>query len=141
MEKAADWPNTLSLAFVEELYARYLADAGSVSPDWREYFDGLGDVGPFADTPRIGPSFRPRSVFAAESGANGRAAVAGAVDALDFAVRQDRVDQLIRAYRVRGHMVAKIDPLGLPRPEQPELGLAVRVRLIASRVVGERGSP
>ncbi|MCA9598302.1 MAG: 2-oxoglutarate dehydrogenase E1 component [Myxococcales bacterium] len=121
MEKAADWPNTLSLAFVEELYARYLADAGSVSPDWREYFDGLGDVGPFADTPRIGPSFRPRSVFAAESGANGRAAVAGAVDALDFAVRQDRVDQLIRAYRVRGHMVAKIDPLGLPRPEQPEL--------------------
>ena len=34
---------------------------------------------------------------------------------------QDRVDQLIRNYRVRGHMVAAIDPLGLPRPPQPEL--------------------
>ena len=38
-----------------------------------------------------------------------------------MAVLQDRVDQLIRAYRVRGHMVAEIDPLGMPRPHQPEL--------------------
>ena len=36
---------------------------------------------------------------------------------------QDRVDQLIRAYRVRGHMVAHINPLNLPRPHQPELDL------------------
>jgi 2-oxoglutarate dehydrogenase E1 component len=28
---------------------------------------------------------------------------------------------LIRSYRVRGHLVAKIDPLGLPRPPHPEL--------------------
>ncbi len=40
---------------------------------------------------------------------------------MEAAVRQDRVDQLVRAYRVRGHMVAQIDPLGLPRPPQPEL--------------------
>ena len=30
-------PNTLSLAFVEELYARYLKDPSSVSDDWRRY--------------------------------------------------------------------------------------------------------
>jgi 2-oxoglutarate dehydrogenase E1 component len=42
-------------------------------------------------------------------------------DTLDIAIRQDRVDQLVRAYRVRGHMVAKIDPLGMPRPATPEL--------------------
>ncbi len=40
---------------------------------------------------------------------------------MDHAVRQDRVDQLIRAYRVRGHMIAKIDPLDMPRPEHREL--------------------
>jgi 2-oxoglutarate dehydrogenase E1 component len=39
----------------------------------------------------------------------------------DAAVLQDRVDQLVRAYRVRGHMVALIDPLGLPRPDCAEL--------------------
>jgi 2-oxoglutarate dehydrogenase E1 component len=41
--------------------------------------------------------------------------------AMDLAVRQDRVDQLVRAYRVRGHMIANIDPLGMPRPQHPEL--------------------
>ena len=33
-----------------------------------------------------------------------------------FAFLQDRVDQLVRAYRVRGHLTADIDPLGRPRP-------------------------
>jgi 2-oxoglutarate dehydrogenase E1 component len=41
--------------------------------------------------------------------------------ASDMAVRQDRVDQLVRAFRVRGHMISKVDPLGLPRPHYEEL--------------------
>src|SRR5690606_24925311 len=80
----------------------------------------------FSQRPQIGPSFSPPSLFnagprvvtnGAKVGANG-GGVAGVPDA---AVRQDRVDALVRAYRVRGHMMAKIDPLGLPRPTQPEL--------------------
>lgn len=39
----------------------------------------------------------------------------------DAALWQDRLDQLVRAFRVRGHMSAQLDPLGLPRPEPPEL--------------------
>ncbi|MBX2811911.1 MAG: 2-oxoglutarate dehydrogenase E1 component [Myxococcales bacterium] len=35
--------------------------------------------------------------------------------------RQDRVDQLIRAYRVRGHLLADLDPLGRPKAPYPEL--------------------
>jgi 2-oxoglutarate dehydrogenase E1 component len=35
--------------------------------------------------------------------------------------KQESVDLLIRNYRVRGHLIAKIDPLGIPRPMQPEL--------------------
>jgi len=38
-----------------------------------------------------------------------------------LAFLQDRVDQLVRAYRVRGHLMAEIDPLGRPRPGLPEL--------------------
>ncbi len=34
---------------------------------------------------------------------------------------QDRVDQLVRAFRVRGHLAAQLDPLGFERPDQPEL--------------------
>jgi len=39
-------------------------------------------------------------------------------------VLQHRVDQLVRAYRVRGHMAATVDPLGRERPRPPELDAA-----------------
>src|SRR5688500_7074189 len=66
-------PNPLSLAFAEALYADYLNDPNSVSADWREYF---AKVGPddFAKEPRLGPNFRPASLFnppAPTNGANG----------------------------------------------------------------------
>jgi 2-oxoglutarate dehydrogenase E1 component len=114
-----------SLGFAEQLYARYVDDASSVPADWRRYFDALG---PNGASVRLGPSFRPRSVFNPRGNGVDRAAATSpewtdqpmlGID--DAAVRQDRVDQLIRAYRVRGHMIAQIDPLGLPRPQQPEL--------------------
>jgi 2-oxoglutarate dehydrogenase E1 component len=54
-------------------------------------------------------------------GAHAALAIATAPGASDMAVRQDRVDQLVRAFRVRGHMIAKVDPLGLPRPHYEEL--------------------
>ncbi len=110
-------PNSLSLGFIEELYASYARDPKSVSADWRRYFQRLGNgqAGP----PRLGPSFRPSSVFnpPGRSEAHG----AASVRELEMALLQDRVDQLIRAYRVRGHMMANIDPLGMPRPHLPEL--------------------
>ena len=34
---------------------------------------------------------------------------------------QDRVNNLVREYRVRGHLIANLDPLGLQRSETPEL--------------------
>src|SRR5262249_39838246 len=39
----------------------------------------------------------------------------------DRALLQERVDRLVHAYRVRGHIVAHVDPLGQPRPAPPEL--------------------
>ncbi len=43
------------------------------------------------------------------------------VSDLQTANRQECVDQLIREYRVRGHMIARVDPLDSPRPELAEL--------------------
>ena len=39
----------------------------------------------------------------------------------EIAAMQDRVYLLTRLYRVRGHRIAQVDPLGLPRPVPPEL--------------------
>ncbi len=98
---------------------------------------GLG-----AAVTQIGPSFRPSSLFnPPRMNAPGAATTApriaapttpartttpqtsatAAADQWHMAVLQDRVDQIIRAYRVRGHLVAQLDPLGFPRPALPEL--------------------
>jgi 2-oxoglutarate dehydrogenase E1 component len=103
-------PGTLNLSFLEGLYADYLRDRDSVMPEWRDYFDRLGNGD--GDGVKFGPSFRPFSLFNPPS--------ARPVDGV-LEAKQERVDQLIRAYRFRGHMIARINPLGFPRSYPPEL--------------------
>ncbi|MCB1187391.1 2-oxoglutarate dehydrogenase E1 component [bacterium] len=104
-----------SLAFMEGLYEDYLRDPQSVSESWRRYFasfEGNGDSG--AREFQLGPSFPARSIF----NGNGHGSNGASMAAADL---QDRVDQLVRLFRVRGHMIAKLDPLGRPRPHFEEL--------------------
>ena len=61
-------PNSLSLSFVEGLYADYVRNAESVSPDWRRYFDELTPVG----TPNGNGNGAPKAVAVdAAPGASG----------------------------------------------------------------------
>ncbi len=116
-------PNNLSLGFVEALYADYLRDPASVSEDWRAYFQGLAaesSEAAFRARPQLGPSLKAPGLFSAGAaaaslnGRNGHAPHSGAEGPASIAALQDRADQMVRAYRVRGHLFARIDPLGLP---------------------------
>ena len=106
---------TQNLEFAETQLESYLRDRNSVSPDWRDYFDELkvADSGLTAEA--MSAPFQAESIFRRTSG--------GRVDpsASDAAVLQERLEQLIRSYRVRGHIVAKIDPLNAERPRPAEL--------------------
>lgn len=114
-----DLPNAQNLAFIEELYAQYLDNRSSVSDEWQSYFEKNMNGETRAASVR-GPSFQKRSIFNPASG-GGSSMVTEEI--ADQARLQDRVNQLIRNYRVRGHMIAKIDPLGRPRPVPRELEL------------------
>jgi 2-oxoglutarate dehydrogenase E1 component len=106
-----------NLAFLERLYADYVADPQSIPADYRAYFTDLrrrNGHGHF----RLAPSFERRSLF---HGAGRGLEPATPLPAVDQALLQERVAQLIRNYRVRGHTIARIDPLDRPRPESPEL--------------------
>ncbi|MBS0526970.1 MAG: 2-oxoglutarate dehydrogenase E1 component [Proteobacteria bacterium] len=119
--------------FIEELYARFLEDPDKVDPDWRAFFEALaeerGDVlaevrgaswapnkarvidVPDAEMPRLAAN---RNVKA-----NGGAMpLAGAGEEAIRAAAYDtsRAFMLIRSYRIRGHLEADLDPLGLIRP-------------------------
>jgi len=127
-------------AFVEDLYANWSADPNSVEPSWRAFFaslhDSAGDVKRAAAEPawtqKAAPAARPDWLSAidglwpaveaklgariAERGAAADSAAAAAVSS--DAVRAATLDSLraimmIRAYRMRGHLKANLDPLGI----------------------------
>ncbi len=110
-------PNSHNLGFVEALHAQYVKDPSSLEPEWRRYFEELAAGNGATKEVKLGPSFRPASIFRAASPARSN----GTVREADAASLQDRVVQMVRAYRVRGHMIAAIDPLGGERAAQPEL--------------------
>ena len=120
MQDEERWPNSLSLAFIEDLYTDYLRDPESVSPDWRCYFKTLsGGNGAAQPIARIARASNPP----ASSARRARAAPTAPTSARtrNWPPSSIGVDQLIRNYRVRGHIVARVDPLGMERPEPPEL--------------------
>ncbi len=108
-----------SLPFVEELYADYLRNPQNVPGDWRAYFESLGANGDGQPQPLSEVVFGRRSLFHS-TGANGSQPAAALADK---ALLQERVDRLIHAFRVRGHIIARVDPLGQMRPVPPELTL------------------
>ncbi len=98
-------------AFIEELYERFLADPKAVDPPWREYFASLGAGGP-RDV-----AHGPLRERLAEATRRPGAAAAPAAEAAS--AKQGAVSRLIQVYANRGHLAAKLDPLGLqaaPRP-------------------------
>ena len=118
-------PNSSNLDFIEIIYADYERDPDSVPPDWQRYFQSLDSVaGPGSNgSTQLGPTFETASIFnpsgvsVAPINSDGQAALTIAAKE-----RQEAVTQLIRNYRVRGHLLAQLDPLGRDRKyDIPEL--------------------
>ena len=96
-------------AYLEAQYESWLEDPSSVVEHWRNYFEQLPVVNGVAqDTAHS--KIREQFYQIAKQSRSGLATPA--VDAnLDHERKQVRVQQLINAYRMRGHQWAHIDPL------------------------------
>ncbi|ALR06242.1 2-oxoglutarate dehydrogenase E1 component [Xylella fastidiosa] len=97
-------------AYIEDLYEQYLVSPNSVDPKWKAYFDGFkgrdaGDI--------------PHSAVIAHITDTAKQSVKAKSrqDASDE--RERNIGRLITAYRSRGHLSARIDPLGLTPPSNP----------------------
>jgi 2-oxoglutarate dehydrogenase E1 component len=114
--------------FIAELYARYIEDPAAVDPSWQRFFAELQDDGRSVLQDLRGASWAPRRPVVIVNG-NGAAAAPvvapglSGVEAMKAAAKDSiRARMLIRAYRVRGHLEASLDPLELkPRERHPEL--------------------
>ncbi len=123
---ADDFLHGGNAVFIAELYEQYLRDPSSVDESWTVFFAGLKSNGRVseASAPAAWGRMRPQVIG---NGQEQGAACNKAIGVLTEGGRQATLDSiralmLIRAYRVRGHLYAKLDPLGLHEPEyHPEL--------------------
>ena len=134
--------------YLEQLYARYASDPNAVDEAWQAFFAQLGDGEVDVKREAAGPSWArtdwppqpnddltgaltgeyPAAPEAKEAGnkIKAKAAEAG-VQISDDAIKRAVLDSvralmLIRAYRIRGHLAADLDPLGLrEQAYRPEL--------------------
>ena len=131
--------------YVEQLYARYADNPGAVDESWQAFFRSLGDAPTDAKAEAAGPSWAradwppqpaddltaaldgqwPAEPEAAGKKIKDKAAEKG-VTLDESQVRAAVLDSvralmIIRAYRIRGHLIADLDPLGMranePHPE------------------------
>ncbi|MGB0681519.1 MAG: 2-oxoglutarate dehydrogenase E1 component [Magnetovibrionaceae bacterium] len=112
--------------YIAEIYSRYLQNPNSVDPSWVSFFNDLNDEAQVVLDELRGASWAPdgNKVVGAPgnaltASAPAKGAPAKAAPAADPAdTRQATLDSIralmmIRTYRVRGHLIANLDPLRL----------------------------
>lgn len=110
--------NEYNLDYIDDLYVQYVRDPSSVSEGWRQYFEQFLVVHR-PDTSSEAQKDQPTS---SPAGTTANPETSSGLDQAIWLSRiQDRVNNLVREYRVRGHLIANLDPLGLQRSETPEL--------------------
>jgi len=115
-------------SFIEELYLKYINNPENVPQSWREFFDGLDEDQQIIQTEIQGPSWSPKKnnisqiidkvKISAEDNFTKKELLSNG----DLATRDGyekekeqsvKAIALIRAYRIRGHLIANLDPLGM----------------------------
>jgi len=126
--------------FIEQLYGKYLDNPKAVDQHWQQFFAGLEDNAGDAKRQVDGPSWQRPDWPPAESGelvsafdgnwpalpkapaATGKSSQPSLEEVRRATTDSVRVLMMIRAYRVRGHLAADLDPLKLrDRVPQPDL--------------------
>src|SRR5580698_10788074 len=108
--------NGSNAQFIAQLYAKWVSAPNSVDPDFAALFAALDDEAKSVLTDATGASWAPRPAAfePPAAGTSGQSTSAPAsADTRASTLDSIRALMLIRAYRVRGHLEAQLDPLNL----------------------------
>ncbi|PID42205.1 MAG: 2-oxoglutarate dehydrogenase E1 component [Proteobacteria bacterium] len=110
-----------NLAYVEELFEKYLSDPNNVPEEWRNYFEKLPRVDDTITADISHSSIREQFLHISKNKhllSSSTATTTPASVTSEHEKKQIKVLQLINAYRFRGHQKASLDPLGLMQREK-----------------------
>src|SRR5690348_8660225 len=128
--EATSFLGGIDTAFVESLYAQYLENPETVDDSWRGYFAELGQRGLTPAQLGRGPRWKPEppatddgEIVGALTGLWPTRKVEASTRDLRAASQESiRAIQLVRAFRVIGHLEADLDPLHIsPRVPHAQL--------------------
>ena len=114
-------------AFIEEYYSEYLKEPNKLPEGWKDFFDGLKENKETISKTLEGPSWAPKKknkkddldleVILKENTLENNEPINIPLTQ-ESAKNSIRAIMLIRAYRIRGHLIANLDPLGLMKREE-----------------------
>ena len=114
-------------AFIEQMYLKYLNKDKDLSTEWKIYFEKLNEETSVAMKELEGPSWGKKTKFksvqleniVSKNKDNGfsKNENYNSADFKEASNESIKAIALIRAYRIRGHLLAKLDPLGLSTTE------------------------
>ena len=111
--------------FINEFYADYISDPNSLPKSWKIFFDGLSDDEKLIYDNHIGPSWSPQkknrklSPRIKEASVNEENQSDLGLTSVKQATKDSvRAIMLVRAYRIRGHLIANLDPLSIQKKEE-----------------------
>ena len=115
--------NAANTAFFADLYDQYLRYPDSVEPSWRAFFQGF-DFGVESTLSEEDLSELVNTTVAfSEPTTNGSSTAPGATVIPDKVLKEFKVIQLIDAYRTRGHLFTKTNPVRERRKYVPDLSI------------------
>ena len=127
--KKTSFLSGINSEFINQLYSDYLSDRSSLPEGWQEFFDGLSDDEKLILSDLNGPSWSPEKKIKtfkpilSEDRIDDKQNEELKLDSIKLASKDSvRAIMLIRAYRIRGHLIANLDPLSIQKKEEhPEL--------------------
>lgn len=112
-----------NVAYVEELYELFLRDPNQVPAEWREEFNKLPRVHDRVAQDVPHSTVRDHFLYLAKNKKHTAPVPVSSVSS-EHEKKQVRVLRMINAFRVRGHQIAQLDPLGIQKREHvPDLDL------------------
>ncbi|SVA88241.1 uncharacterized protein METZ01_LOCUS141095, partial [marine metagenome] len=109
-------------SFIKELYLKYLNNPKSIPQSWVEFFDGLDEDQEVIKKEILGPSWVSRKNNNIKTNLLEKDLVEDKQESIgDTSILKDNYEKekeqsvkaiaMIRAYRIRGHLIANLDPL------------------------------
>jgi len=101
-------------AFIEEMYSKYVEKDPTLPESWRKYFETLGEDLNLIAKEIEGPSWKKnRKKINFDKNFSKDKNLYNDQDIEKEKANTIRAIALIRAYRIRGHLIANLDPLGM----------------------------